>query len=214
MNITSLLNTPIDQLDFSVVDVETTGMNAEYGRVIDIGIVKMRGSKVIEKWETLIDPKQEVPYWITHYTHLSNKDVDGQPTFDYVMEKISGLLQNSVFVAHNVMFDYSFLFHEYKRNDASFELPKLCTVQLGRRLVPELPRFNLDTLSFYFGIKIVNRHRAMPDAEATAVIFGNFLSLAQEEYRVRNFLDLERLQRFGFKKPEDTKTLSLFENYP
>lgn len=200
MHLNELLRTPIDELTFSVVDTETTGMSASFGRVIDIGIVKVRGGKIVEKWESLIDPKQPIPYWITFYTHLRDSDVSGKPVFSKIASKVQELLKESVFVGHNVGFDYSFLSEEMKRCELPFNPPRICTVQLGRKLLPQLANAHLDALSDFYNIKISARHRALPDAEATAVVLGNFLEIAKTKYHAKNFFDLERLQRLNVRR--------------
>ncbi|EKD99816.1 MAG: hypothetical protein ACD_22C00171G0012 [uncultured bacterium] len=195
MNVNKLLQTPLSELDFSVVDVETTGMSAQFNRIMDIGIVKMRGSIIVDRWQALIDPKQDVPYWITFYTHLSNTHVKGQPSFDKFAPKILELLSESVFVAHNVSFDYGFVESEYKRLGVRFEAPKICTVKLGRGLLPQLSSLNLDSLSKHYNIEITDRHRALPDAEATAIVLSKFIDVAQKDFGAKNFMDLSKLQR-------------------
>ncbi len=190
-----LLTKPLDDIDFAIVDTETTGMNSMHSRIMDIGIVKMRGSEIMEKWETLINPQQEISYWITFYTNLRDSDVNDKPVFNDFAEKIADMLKNTVFVAHNVGFDYSFLNYEMKRAKQQFDHPKLCTVMLGRKLLPQLANAHLDALSDYYNIKITNRHRALPDAEATAVVFQNFIEIAQKKYGAKTFFDLEKLQK-------------------
>ena len=201
MNVRSLLSTPIDNLDFAVVDTETTGMYCEHNRIMDIGIVKISHGEIVLEWETLIDPQQEVPYWITKFTNITTKHVKGKPTFDKVSENIKRHLDNTVFVAHNVGFDYWFLYNEMRRLKIDFDYPKLCTVLLGRKLLPTLGLANLDILSDYYNIQIENRHRALPDAKATALIFIEFLKLAKSNFDVKTFFDLEKLQKIKIVKP-------------
>lgn len=212
MDLKKLLITPIDELSFAVVDTETTGMFSEHNRIMDIGIVLVKNGEIIDKWETLIDPEQEVPYWITNYTKLTTRDVIGKPYFKTFAPKITKYLDGSIFVAHNVGFDYWFLYHEMRRLGLEFSYPKLCTVQLGKRLVPHLPHFNLDELSEYYGIKISARHRALPDAEATALILIEFLKIAKEDYNATSFLDLDKLQKMKTTKDYPIFGRGLFKN--
>ncbi len=210
MNLKELQNTDINDITFSVVDTETTGMYAEFNRVMDIGIVTVKNGEILNKWETLIDPEQQIPYWITEFTNIDEYKVKGQPKFANIAKQVSTRLENTVFVAHNVSFDYWFLHHEFRRANESFGLPKLCTVQLARKLLPQLQYANLDLLSKYYGIDIENRHRALPDAEATAIIFTKLLNVAKEKYNVRNFFDLEALQRLNISKDTNHRSVVLF----
>ena len=194
MNARTLAKKNLDDITFSVVDLETTGMHAQFNRVVDIGVVTVRNGKVLDEWEALVDPEQDIPYWITKYTNLRNRDVQGQPIFANFAPKLEDMLRDTVFVAHNVNFDYWFMYFEMKREGIKFNFPRLCTVMLGRKLLHELPSANLDSLSDYYGIEIENRHRALPDAQATAEILINFIEIAKEKYSAKTFFDLERLQ--------------------
>jgi DNA polymerase-3 subunit epsilon len=211
MKINELKERSLDELDFSVVDVETTGMSPEFNKIIDIGIVKVKNRKIVGTWETLIDPQQELDPWITYYTSIRSNHLTGKPLFDEVSDKINELLSGNIFVAHNVGFDFSFLDKEMKLINKILDNPRLCTVKLSKRFVPELDNYNLDAVSGYFNIDITQRHRALPDAYATAKILINYLQKAKNDYQVRNFFDLERLQ-WNIKHENDTGTERLFEN--
>jgi DNA polymerase III subunit epsilon len=197
MEIHKLIHTPINDLTFSVVDTETTGMNSVFNRIVDIGVVKVNNGKITDTWETLIDPKQDIPDFITRYTHIVNSDVAGKPTFDKIIDSYLRNTAESIFVAHNAGFDYSFMAEEFKRLRRVFNPPRLCTVQLGRKLLPHLPSVNLDFLSQYYDIRISQRHRALPDALATAEILIKFIDIAKNVHKAKTFFDLERLQRIS-----------------
>ncbi len=194
MKAKDLISTPIEDLTFSVIDVETTGMHAEFNRVMDIGLVKVRNGKMIEEWETLVNPRQEIPYYITRFTHLAQKHVFDKPEFSVVAKKLDKNLRETVFVAHNVYFDYWFLWFEMKRVGIPLDMPKLCTVMLGRKLTPNLVSANLDSLTKYYHIDIDNRHRALPDARAAAELLIKFIDIARDKYKVKNYFDLYNLQ--------------------
>ena len=209
MNIDSLKNTPIEEIKFSVVDTETTGMFPTHNRVIDIGIVTVKNFRIESTWETLINPNQLVPYWITKITGISDHDLKGQRTFSHHSKHIASLLDKSVFVAHNKDFDYPFILQEFKKLNMPFNYPALCTVLLGRKLLPHLGGADLDTLSENFGIEIEGRHRALPDAYATALILIEFTNIAKDKHGAKNFFDLERLQRISVtRKFNDLKDIS------
>jgi len=211
MKIKDLAAKNIDELTFSVVDVETTGMYAEFNRVVDVGIVKMRGGKIVEEWETLVNPKQSIPIFITEITKITNKQVRGKPEFSSFATDLHKKLQDTIFVAHNVYFDFWFLWFEMRRAGLSLDLPKICTVMLGRKLTPDLMSANLDHLAERYGIEIRGRHRALPDARAAAEILIKLIEIAREKYKVRTFFDLHRLQ---WMRIEDTGgKSSLFSDF-
>ncbi len=194
-DVSSLVSTPIEDLKFSIIDTETTGMNAAHNRIVDIAIVTVQQNKIIATWETLLDPKQDIPFWITNFTHIRNSHVKGKPTFNEVCEEVYQRIENTIIVGHNVGFDYAFLVHEFGRVGKKLALPKLCTVLLGRTFLGDLPRFGLDSLIDYYQLTVENRHRAFPDAYATALIFLDFLAKAKENFNSKTFYDIQRLQK-------------------
>lgn len=194
-DVNSLLKYSLDDLTFSVIDTETTGMNAKFNRIVDIAVVTIRNNEIISTWETLLDPKQDIPFWITNFTHIKNQHVKGKPSFELVSEEIYERINNTVVVGHNVGFDYAFLVNEFARIGKKFSVPKLCTVLLGHTLLGDLPRFGLDTLIDYYKLKVEHRHRAFPDAYATAIIFMDFLQKAKHDFNSRTFYDIQRLQK-------------------
>lgn len=202
MNSIKLLNTKIGDIQFAVIDTETTGMNHEFNRVVDIGIVKLCGGKITDKWETLINPKQTIPYWISNFTNIYDHMVINKQEFAQHLPKIQSMMKNCVFVGHNVDFDYSFLTYEFLRLGHKLDMQKLCTVKLGRKLLPNLPNMKLDTLSDYYGIHIENRHRALPDAMATALSLIELIKLAKEKFDIKTLYDLQKIQQFKIF-PED-----------
>lgn len=171
---------PLTDLSFAVVDVETTGGPAARGhRIIDIGIVEVAAGRIVGEYETLVNPGRGVPPAITALTGITPGMVAGAPYFEHVAEAVAERLRGRVFVAHNAMFDWSFVAREL--TDTLGEAPSvpiLCTVRLARRLVPDLRRRNLDVLCRHFGVPIHARHRAYGDALATARVLLRLLDEA------------------------------------
>lgn len=147
------------------VDTETTGWNAVYHRVIEIGIVLVENGEVLERYESLVNPKSSVSSTITHITGLTDEDVADAPTFAEIAPKVESLLDGALFVAHNVGFDYSFLYYEFTRLQRPFHFPRACTVRLSRKLFPETPKHSLESLISHHDISVERRHRALDDAQ-------------------------------------------------
>lgn len=170
-------------VDFAVVDVETTGTHASGGdRITEIAIARVRGSEIVEVYSQLVNPERPIPPHITALTRISWDMVRDQPCFRHVADQVIQRLTGTVFVAHNVTFDWRFVSEELRRG-AGHELsgPRLCTVRMARALVPELSRRSLDMLTRHFGIEIEARHRAAGDAVATAHALCRMLTLAERE---------------------------------
>jgi len=166
-----LPSTLLKEAEFSVLDVETTGLSARNNRVIEIGIVKVKNLKIVDKYTTLINPGCDIPYFITQFTGISNSDVAYSPSFYDTAEEIEEFIGNSIVSGHNLSFDEGFLSCEFARN--GFEpLSNLsvCTLKLSRKIFPSLKSKSLGYVSEYLGIKNRDSHRALSDAEATAQI--------------------------------------------
>lgn len=186
------LGVPLEEVPFAVVDVETTGGAAWRGhRIIDVSIVEVLGGEIVDEYESLVNPGQSISPMITALTGITNDMVSGAPYFDHLADEIDGRLRGKAFVAHNVTFDWGFVSAELLRamGDAP-DVPKLCTVRMCRRLVPQLRRRNLDVVTRHFGVDIHARHRAHGDALATARVFLRLL----DEASGRGIEDLATLE--------------------
>lgn len=152
---------------YVVLDVETTGGKAGTDRITEIGAVKVQGGKVLETFNTLINPERQIPSFISRLTGISNSMVSSAPRFADIAQQLNSFLQGAVFVAHNAKFDYSFIRAELARCDIPFDMPQLCTVVNMRRYYPGLASYSLGKLCTEFDIKLTNHHRALDDAMAT-----------------------------------------------
>lgn len=171
---------PLDAVPFTVVDVETTGGLAEDGgKIVEIAAVRVQGGELIDSFATLVDPGVRITPWVVRLTGIADRMVRGAPRFEEICDELRDRLEGRVFVAHNVSYDWRFLGAEMRRARSVLPSgPRLCTLQLARRLIPGLARRGLDALADYFGIEIVERHRARGDAIATARILVRLLSEA------------------------------------
>ncbi len=160
---------------YAITDIETTGGYASAGGITEVAVYIYDGTTVIESFETLINPHQSIPGFITSLTGITNEMVRNAPSFDEIAPKLFDLLQGKVFVAHNVNFDYSFLNHQFSSYGYSLTCKKLCTVRYSRKLFPKLPSYSLGKLCNHFEITIENRHRAAGDARATVALFEHLL---------------------------------------
>lgn len=147
------------------VDVETTGMRSNFDRVIEIGILRVENQKLVDTFQTLINPGDYIPPEILSMTGISMSEVENAPHFWEIKDDLLKIMQGAVFVAHNVRFDYSFLKNEFKRCGHSFSPKHFCTVKLSRSLFPTWPSHNLDSIIANMNIKCKNRHRAFDDAK-------------------------------------------------
>ena len=156
------------QQTYVVVDVETTGGNGERHRVTEIGAVKLRDGQVIDRFQTLLNPQRSIPANIQRLTGISAAMVEDAPYFSDIAEDFEAFLEDSIFVAHNVEFDYGFIAREFGRIGRAFRYPKLCTCTSMRKLYPGQRSYSLASLCRSFDIPLKQHHRALCDAEAAA----------------------------------------------
>ena len=161
---------------FAVVDIETTGGYSASHKITEIAILIHDGERVVETFETLINPERYITPHISMLTGITNEMVKSAPKFYEVAKEIFLLTQDKVFVAHNVNFDYSFLREEFKSLGGDFNRKRLCTVRLARKAFPGYRSYSLGNICTSLGIQIKNRHRAMGDAEATAILFSKIIT--------------------------------------
>ncbi|MES1225900.1 MAG: 3'-5' exonuclease, partial [Bacteroidota bacterium] len=160
---------------YAIVDIETTGGHATAHGITEIAIVLHNGKEVEGRFHTMINPQVNIPYYITSLTGITNEMVYDAPVFKQVADKIFNLLQNRIFVAHNVNFDYSFIKHQLEEAGHDLMTRKLCTVRMARKVFPGFKSYSLGNLCRELKINITNRHRAMGDTMATVQLFEMIL---------------------------------------
>jgi len=188
----------IFETDFVVFDLETTGAKAPPCRITEIGAYRIRGGKITEEFHTLVNPQMAIPPFITSLTGISNQMVRYAPKFEEVGPRFMEFIGDSVLVAHNATFDMRFLNHEIGRIYDEYRVanPCLCTVQLSRKLLPDIENHKLKTVARHYNVSLVNHHRASDDARATAEIFLNLMTLL-DGHGVEDFAGVKKL---GVKK--------------
>ena len=160
------------------VDLETTGGNALYSRIIEVGLVAVAPDGRAETFSSLVNPGCRIPSHIESFTGITNEAVVDAPSFEQIANEVMAWLQGRLFVAHNARFDYGFLRAEFRRVGLRLQVPVLCTVKLSRRLFPGEHRHNLDAVIARHGLTCTARHRALGDAE---VLVG-FLAQVRERF--------------------------------
>ncbi len=169
-------------MKYAIVDIETTGGSIAYGRITEIAIVISDGKKVLNRFSSLVNPNQLIPPNITRLTGIDNEMVADAPLFNELIPKIDELTKDAVFVAHNVNFDYGFIRESYNRAGEKFQRKKLCTVRLSRKILPGFYSYSLGKLCAQLDIDIKNRHRALGDADATAILFHYVVKMDHQDF--------------------------------
>ncbi len=168
----------LEQCRWAVVDVETTGVRAFRGdRIMEVAVVALDGTVL---FHSLVNPGIPIPEFVAGLTGIDARTVRNAPPFEAVADQLLAALEGCVFVAHNARFDWAFVSTEVERaTGLLLQGPRVCTVRLARKLLPDLPRRNLDTVSYHFGVEIEGRHRATGDAVAASKCLAKLIKLAQ-----------------------------------
>jgi DNA polymerase-3 subunit alpha (Gram-positive type) len=192
----SFSNRILSETDFVVFDLETTGAKTPPCRITEIGAYKIERGKISGEYQTLVNPETPIPPFITGLTGISDAMVKNAPKFGEVMSDFMEFIGDSVLVAHNAHFDLRFLNHEIGKIHEDYRIanPYLCTVQLSRKLLPNLQNHRLHTVAEHYSVFIKNRHRATDDAFATAKIFEDFL-LKFEEKGIKDLLTAKKFKK-------------------
>ena len=150
------------------LDLETTGLDPFENEIIEVGAVKFLNGEVIDEFSTMVNPGKPIPQITTHLTGIRQEDVVNAPKIDTVLPQISQFVGNAPLIAHNVTLDMGFLQQRHKilKGNPSFDTYDLATI-----LLPNAPRYNLNSLTQQVGIELENAHRALDDARAAGLLY-------------------------------------------
>ena len=195
MPVPGIRSVPLADLDFTVVDVETTGWAPEEAGITEIGAVRVHGGTVVAEFGSLVNPGTPVPPAITELTGISDEMLASAPPVAAVLPGLLTFAEGSVLAAHNAPFDLRFLTAacaSMGRHWPGFEV--LDTVRLARHLMvtpQEVPDRKLATLATFFGTPVRPSHRALDDARATAAVLGELLGRLASREGVLTLDDLD-----------------------
>ncbi|WP_298178425.1 DEDD exonuclease domain-containing protein [Saccharomonospora sp.] len=172
------LGTPLHEVTFVVVDLETTGRTPDEAGITEIGAVKVRGGEVLGEFTTLVDPGVPIPPQIVELTGITAAMVRSAPRIEHVLPAFLEFVSGAVLVAHNASFDISFLKAACDTHGYVWPKPTVvCTLKLARRVLEkqETRGHRLSTLAAFFGAGSTPRHRALDDARATVDVLHGLL---------------------------------------
>ncbi len=219
MRYEEILSLPIDKASFCVLDVETTGLSPQYNNIIELGIVRVKNLKIVEKYHSLINPGRDIPAFITGFTGISNEDVYDAPFFDDIADGVIKFIGDDVIAGHNLSFDKSFLKREF--NYCGKTEPKnlnLCTLKIARRIFPMLKSKSLGAVSSSLKIRNSSSHRALGDAETTAKVLIKMVKHIKKNLGLETLAEFVNFQYTAFSQTEGAnlknKILSEFDSLP
>jgi len=165
-----------------VIDLETTGGRADEEQITEVAAFTTRGGEIIRHFEQLINPGKPIPPFVAGLTRITDEMVADAPTIDEVLEKFLEFVGDTIIVAHHAEFDIGFLSVACRKHlDCEMKNDVLCTRRLGKRILPWLPSYSLNTIADFLGVQIRYRHRAFGDAYATSHLLNFYLAYMEHE---------------------------------
>ncbi len=192
----TIVTNPKDQTlsdTFVVFDIETTGLSAEKCDIIEIGAVKIEDGKITDRFSEFVNPKKPIPFRITELTSITDAQVSSAPGIDVILPKFREFCGNSVLVAHNADFDCSFIHNKARDLGIDWDFTFADTMPMSRFLIPGIGKLTLDNVAKNLDVPLGHHHRAVDDAECTALIF---LELVKKLY-MRDIHTLRELNECG-----------------
>jgi DNA polymerase III epsilon subunit family exonuclease len=172
----------LEEAEFVVFDLETTGLSAARSQICEVGAVRVRALELVDSFESLVNPQVALPEAVARLTGLRERELRSAPPAAKVLPAFLSFAGDTLLVAHNARFDQSFLERQLLLlHGRRLSEPALCTAALARRLLEgRVRRVGLASLANFFGVATTPCHRALPDAEATAQVLVHLIGLAQE----------------------------------
>jgi len=192
----------LEELEFCVFDLETTGGNHTKDGIIEIGLVVIKNKTIKKQKNYLINPKQKIPDFIQKLTSISDKDVENAPVIEDVIEEILEMMGDKILVAHNTSFDVPFFNSVLNRlGKPELQNKSICTNLMTKFLIPNLLSSNLTYMAKIFNIDHGKAHRALDDAKASAHLLLKYLDIFEQKnidklnhlYYPRNKYELDRI---------------------
>ncbi len=167
--------------DFVVFDIETTGFSPVENRIIEIGAVKVSGGKIVDRFSSFVNPEVPIPFEIEKLTSITDAMVIGAEKIESVLPDFLKFCEGCMLVAHNAGFDMGFIMENCDRQGISHDFTYIDTVGIARIMLPTQAKHTLDAVAKALGVSLLNHHRAVDDAEATAEIFVKFIDRMEKD---------------------------------
>lgn len=201
---------------FTVIDTETTGLDFQFDKIIEIAALKIQNEKIISKFSSLINPGFEISEFIENLTGIKNEDLKKSPNEKDVLSQFLSFVEGDIIVAHNANFDVNFIYDAAYRNGfPDFSNDFVDTLRLSREIRPDLEHHRLKDLADEYKIVPEAFHRALADCETTLEIFkkllsdalnqkidlGNFEKKQKERNHSKDFIAKNIVAEEGKEKP-------------
>jgi len=191
----------IGQTEYVIFDVETTGLSPQGGdRIVEIAAVRMKNLKIVDTFESLVNPQRKIPEEAQQINHITEAMVAEAPAAKEVLPKLIDFVAGACLVGHNIKFDLNFFCFQLSLIGRKLkeETPAIDTLKMAKMLLPHLTSFRLDHVAHALGVRGKEAHRALPDAKVTAVVMSRLADIAGDQ-NISTFKALHK--HFGIVKP-------------
>ncbi len=178
---------------YVVFDIETTGFSSKTDKIIEIGAVKVCNGEIIDRFSTFVNPQKPIPVKIEQLTGINDRMVIDAPVIEHILPGFMKFCEGAIMVAHNSEFDMGFINHNCKLQGLESDFTVVDTLALARYLLPGLGKHRLDTVAKALNIVLDNHHRAVDDAECTALIFIRLCKMLKD----KEITNLDQLNEVG-----------------
>lgn len=193
---------------YAILDIETTGGKYNEEGITEIAIYRFDGHEIVDQFASLVNPERPIQPFVVNLTGINNDMLRQAPKFYEVAKRIIEITDGCIMVAHNALFDNRILTTEFDRLGYPFERQTLCTVELAKKLMPDMPSYSLGKLVRSLGIPLSDRHRAQGDAKATVALFKMLLAKDTSKEIITATLRKDPKQQIA------PKLLDIIENAP
>lgn len=166
--------------DYTVVDLEMTGLAVKKDKIIEIGAIKVRNGKVVDEYSTLVNPCIKLDKRIVKLTGITDEMLQDAPKENDTVNKLIEFIGDDVLVGQNINFDYGFIKQWALNNNVKIDMFYCDTLKIARKMLPAEQEKNLEALCKYFGISRDNVHRALDDAYETMQVYEKFKEMISE----------------------------------
>lgn len=190
-----------DRLAF--IDFETTGLSSRRGdRVIEVGIAVLEGGRIVDRYQSLINPRMPIPWQIEDLTGITDDMVRSAPGAPEVMSEVHDFIGEMRLVAHNASFDRGFMDAEFSRIRRRRKQEFICSLRVARRVYPRAPNHKLGTLVKLTGVQAARAHRALGDAEMTARVWSHMVKEVRDKHQIRT-VPIELMESLQYVRVRD-----------
>ncbi|MBQ9314830.1 MAG: PolC-type DNA polymerase III [Clostridia bacterium] len=206
--VTSIVNPSeqlLDDITYSVLDIETTGLSMYTEKITEFGIIKVKNGERIAEFECFVNPEKDIPPKVVEVTHITNEMVKDAETIDKVMPKVLDFIKDTVIVAHNGVFDVGFMKYNAEQLGLDFNPTYIDTLPLAKEIFPDFKKYKLGLIAENLKIKVDVAHRALADVDTLVKVFDVMLQKLKEK-------GVTKLSEVDKKLAEDVnfKTLPLY----